>query len=71
MKRLIIAILYYIICLLDTDFDMFMVENLKKAEKLKKMNVKFPRDRSEALDFYLELAKKGLLEKNGKRNFRS
>jgi hypothetical protein len=62
MKRLIISILYYIICLLDTDSDLHIPENLKKVGELKKMGVELPRDRGEALDLYLELAKKGLLK---------
>lgn len=68
MKNIIISILYYIICLLDVDFDIQIKENLAKVEKLKKMDIKLPKNRSEALDLYLELAQKGYFDKDKKYN---
>ena len=66
IKRIISTILFYLIELLEVDFNLHFVEDLKKVEKLREMGVKLPDSRSEALDLYLELAEKGFLKSNKK-----
>ena len=66
IKRIISTILFYLIELLEVEFNLNFVEDLEKVEKLREMGVKLPDSRSEALDLYLELAEKGVLKFNKK-----
>jgi len=55
--------------LLDVDFDLNLKKHLDKVKKLQKMGVKLPKNRSEVLDLYLDLAKKGYFDRNKVFNF--